>query len=625
MSKKKLLLIIVALVIMIAAGLIGINLYNNLKDPELAAEPIPYDIPDAVSEFDEEYDVIVIGGEPEGVAAAVSAARNGAKTLLIENREELGGVFTYGMLSFLDILQGEDGKSVSRGIYQEWHSLVGGGNAFGIEQAKAAFKKLVDEEKNITLSANTEVVEPILEGNTVIGVKVKNEHGEFKISGKAFIDATQDAEFAAMSNVPYFVGGEDIGIADKKMAVTLMIHLNNVNWDKVRETAKSEKFGPAEVTNTVAWGFSDLHYDYPPVEENTRLRGLNLVKIDNDYYINALQIFGINGLDEESKKEAIEKGKRETEHILAYLQKEFPGFEDAMIASFPTELYVRETRHIWAEYQLSMADVWTNRDHWDSIGFGAYPVDVQAQTPQDYGYVLSDPKQYAIPFRSIVPKEIDGLLVVGRSAGFSSLAAGSVRVVPTGMVIGEAAGVAASIAISHDMSFREMSQDEGQIEYLRTLLTEQGAFVEHKVTDYPYQGEWYDESIQTLINYGLVVGGYTNDLRVDEATTRHSFMNMLKGAIERANPYIDEAFRKKLNTVHANEYAKENGPLMLEDVTNVLTQLFISESGAPSWQGLIDNNIIGADIAANISPVNHELTFKELYAISAEVIEYVKQ
>ena len=184
-----------------------------------------------------------------------------------------------------------------------------------------------------------------------------------------------------------------------------------------------------------------------PVEENTRLRGLNLVKIDNDYYINALQIFGINGLDEESKKEAIEKGKRETENILAYLQKEFPGFEDAKIASFPTELYVRETRHILAEYQLSMADVWTNRDHWDSIGFGAYPVDVQAQTPQDYGYVLSDPKQYAIPFRSLVPKEIDGLLVVGRSAGFSSLAAGSARVVPTGMVTGEAAGVAASLAL----------------------------------------------------------------------------------------------------------------------------------------------------------------------------------
>ena len=91
---------------------------------------------------------------------------------------------------------------------------------------------------------------------------MKNEHGDYTVKGKAFIDATQDADFAAMSNVPNFVGGEDIGIKDKKMAVTLMIHLNDVNWDKVRETAKSEKFGPAEVTNSVAWGFSDFHYDY---------------------------------------------------------------------------------------------------------------------------------------------------------------------------------------------------------------------------------------------------------------------------------------------------------------------------------------------------------------------------
>lgn len=623
MSIKRLIFAITTIIV-IVVGLIGYNIFNYLKDPPISAEPIPYDKPDALSAFDEEYDVIVIGGEPEGVAAAVSAARNGANTLLIESRDELGGLFTYGMLNFLDIPQGDDRKSVSRGIYEEWHHLVGGGNAFGIEQAKAAFMKLVDEEQLLTLSVNTEIVESIMDGNTVIGVKVKNPYGEVKIKGKAFIDATQDADFAAMSNVPYFIGGQDIGIDDKKMAVTLMIHLNDVNWDRVRETAKSEKFGYADVTNSVAWGFANLHYDYQPVEENTRLRGLNIVKVDNDYYINALQIFGVNGLDPESKKEAIEKGKRETEHILAFLQKEFPGFEDAKIASFPTELYVRETRHILAEYQLSMADVWTNRDHWDRIGFGAYPVDVQAQTPYDYGYVLSDPNQYAIPFRSLVPKEIDGILVVGRSAGFSSLAAGSARVVPTGMVTGEAAGVAATIAITLDTSFRELSQDEGLIEYLQTLLTEQGAYVEQKETTYPYQGEWYDESIQTLINYGLVVGGYTNDLRIEEIATRHSFINMLKSAIERTNPKIDEEFRTKLTAVHTIEIAKENGPLMLDDVTAVLTELFIDKASLPSWQGLIDANIVSEEIATNISAQNHELTLKEMYAICAGVINYVK-
>ena len=150
-------------------------------------------------------------------------------------------------------------------------------------------------------------------------------------------------------------------------------------------------------------------------------------------------------MNEASKQAAIATGKKETLHILKYLQTNFPGFEKAEIVSYPEELYVRETRHIWAEYQLPMADLWKNSDQWDSIGIASYPVDVQAQTPHDYGYVIASPKQYAIPFRSLVPKDIDGLLVVGRSAGYSSLAAGSARIVPTGMVTGEAAGTAAAL------------------------------------------------------------------------------------------------------------------------------------------------------------------------------------
>ncbi|RUL49822.1 FAD-dependent oxidoreductase [Lysinibacillus antri] len=621
---KKLVLTVVGILIILIAAFFGYKYYQDRNGSPAKAENIPYEKPTAVEKFDEEYDVIVIGGEPEGVAAAVSAARNGSKTLLVENREELGGLFTYGMLNFLDIPQGEKEDSVSKGIFEEWHKLVGKGNAFGIEQAKAAFQKLVDDESLITLTTNTEVTESVLDGNRVVGVKIKNEHGEFDIKGKAFIDATQDADFAVMSNAPYFVGGQDIGIADKKMAVTLMIHLKDVDWDGVKETAKSEKFGVADVTDSVAWGFSDLHYDYEPIEENTRLRGLNLVKIDNDYYINALQIFGIDGLDAESKKEAIEIGKRETDHILNYLQQEFPGFENAKIASYPTELYVRETRHIEAEYQLSMADVWTNRDHWDSIGYGAYPVDVQAQTPSDYGYVLSSPKQYAIPFRTIVPKEIDGLLVAGRSTGYSSLAAGSARVVPTGMITGEAAGVASAIAIEENITFRELSQNEELIEKMRSILSEQGAFVKHIDTDYPYEGEWYDESIQTIMNYGLVVAGYTNDLRVEEPATKQGLLNMINASIERANPEVSKKLEDKIHPLYAEAFSEEKTPLQLTDVTEVLGELFVDDSQA-SWQTLIDKGIIRANVAENIDATNHELTMKEMYAISGDVINYVKE
>ena len=615
----KIIRIITSVILLISiVGLGGYLLNYSIEKVRINSLIENYEKPTVVEMIDEHYDVIVIRGEPEGVAAAVSAARNGSKTLLIEERSELGGLFTYGMLNFLDIPRGEDGKSVSKGIFKEWHDMVkeGKGDSFNITAAKAAFKKLIDEEPNITLLVETQVLEAILENNTVTGVKIKNQFGETQVTGTMFIDATQDADFATLAGVPYFVGGEDIGIKDKKMAVTLMIHLKDVDWNGIEKAAASKKFGEAETTRHVAWGFEKLHEMYEPIEENTRLRGLNIVKSDNDYYINALQIFDVDGLDEGSKHQAIEKGKKETEHILSYLQAEFPGFENAKIASFPTELYVRETRHIWAEYQLAMSDVWTNRDHWDNIGYGAYPVDVQAQTIHDYGYVLSNPTQYAIPFRSLVPQKIDGLLVVGRSTGFSSLAAGSARVVPTGMVTGQAAGAAATLAIKGNLSFRELSQNKEKIEELRDLLVAQGAFVDHTDLDYPYKGEWYDRSIQTLMDYGLIVAGYSNDLKLDEPMTKRSFVNLLSNALNRVNPNIDENTKQILNQLYLESMNQENESIQLTDVISILAKGFEVEE---TLEALIGHNIINEDTVSNISN-KEQLLIQEGYVLIGDVI-----
>lgn len=481
-------------------------------------------------------DVVVIGGEPEGVAAAISAARNGAKVVLVEHRDELGGLFTYGMLNFLDIPQGgPDQTSLSRGIFEEWHQKVGGQSAFDVELAKQVFREMVEAEENITLLTETNVELVETTNSAVTAVEVKNANGTYRIKAQSFIDATQDADFAVLAGAPYFVGGEDIGIEDKKMSVTLMMHLTNVDWEGVKKTAESGKFGESYATETAGWGFGEMLRMYKPQEENTRLRGLNIARVGEDIYINALQIFGVDGLDPDSKAEAIERGKREIDHIVEYLRKEFGGFEQAVVKSYPPELYVRETRHIKAEYQLPMADVWTNRYHWDSIAYGAYPVDIQAQTIHDFGAVVSTPQGYSIPFRSIVPQKIDGLLVVGRASVFSSLAAGSARVVPTGMAVAEAAGAAAAQIKGTGQTFRHLSQDEGGIEKLQTTLENQGAIVRDVPTTYPYAGEWFDESVQALINYGVIFGRYNNDLLVDNETSEQAFGELIKEILYRAN------------------------------------------------------------------------------------------
>lgn len=611
--------IAIAVVLLVGVGFLTYQLIKPNDTKQLVEE---YTAPGPIELKDTNYDVVVIGTEPEGIAAAVSAARNGAKTLLIDPREELGGLFTNGMLNFLDIPQGENGKVVSEGIFKEWHEMVGNNSAFGIEEAKAAFQKLIDQEENLTLSVVTEVTDINVVDNAIRSIKVKNEFGEYEITANSYIDSTQDADFAVQAGAPYFVGGEDINL-DKKMAVTLMIHLRGVDWDRLTQFGKStENFGGAEFNSTAGWGFTNLHDEYEAIYENTRLRGLNIAKIGEDVYINALQIFGVDGLDEGAKQEAIELGKKEIDHIVKFFNENFEGMEEAYVASYPSELYIRETRHILAEYQLPMSDVWTNADHEDRIGFGAYPVDVQAQTPQDYGYVISSPVQYAIPFRSLVPLEIDGLLVASRSAGYSSLAAGSARIVPTGMVLGEAAGVAAVLSDKYDVTFREMSKDMTIIKELQSILKEQGQYVDAYESEYAYQDTWYDQSIQTLMNYGLLVGGYTNDLTVDTESNSLSLLKLAYNISLRSSILENQEVIDRVSTLFTNEMNRDKVAITLEDASSYIEQIVFGTDSSNSYEFLVSKGLITENVQKNITKEGN-LKNKDVYALIADYFNYL--
>lgn len=571
-----------------------------------------------------EYDVIVVGGDPEGVAAAVAAARNGARTLLIEHRDGLGGLMTYGMLNFIDYDFDMNGQIANEGIFKEWHQLVGGDVVFDIETAKKAFLKLVQDEELITLSLETTVVEPIMSdsGTEILGVVAQDENGQHEYYAKRLIDATQDADLAAMANVPYFIGGADINL-DRKMAVTLMVHLEDVNWDGIAYAALTKKFGPAKFTPTAAWGFVDLHHTYTPVEEGTRLRGLNIARqSDNSIYINALHIFGVDGLDPASKEEGIERAKREIDNVVEYLRKEFPGFKKAKVASYPTELYVRETRHIYAEYQLPIIDVWENKDHWDSIGFGSYPVDIQATSVHDYGYVLTHPTQYALPFRSLVPLEIDGLLVASKASGYSSLAAGSARIIPTGMTAAQAAGVAAAISIGENVSFREMSRDKALINQLQAKLTEQGALLYPYKIEYSYEGKWYYPAIQTLLTYGLVSGGHSNDLKVDEHMSELEFVNLMTNGFQRANPEAYKLHEQGLKDIHLMAQ-KDKTPITRNQIARFLLTVFGESREGDAWAKIVELGKIEPEMMERLVD-EKKIIRHEGYALVAYVIEQIE-
>ncbi|MFZ5753317.1 MAG: FAD-dependent oxidoreductase [Bacillota bacterium] len=481
------------------------------------------------------YDVIVVGGEPEGIAAAVSAARNGLKTLLIEDDYALGGLFTLGQLNFLDMNHGPKHELLTRGIFEEFYKAMG--NAFDVEEAKEYFFNLVHKEKNITLKLNTAFVEPIMEGNKIMGVRVK-EKGEVKeYLGLRVIDATVDADVAAAAGVPYTIGAEDYGEKGTLMGVTLVFRVAGVNWDRVVKYLKYEDNDPHSGADQVAaWGYGKEAREYKP-RDKMRFRGPNIARQkDGTVLINALLIFGVDGLDSKSKAEGIERGKREIPYIIEFMRQKFPGFENARFVGTAEQLYVRETRHIIGEYRLTITDVLENRDHWDRIGHGSYPVDVQPTSPSNFGNVIGVPDIYSIPFRSLVPLKVDDLLVVGRSASYDSLPHGSARVIPVGMVAGEAAGVASAYSIQNNVIFRDMTKSKEAITWVQERLKKQGAYlVEYTPPRPKVMDHWAYPGVRVMRELGLIEGGYTNDYGLERKATKWSMENKLNKVLRLAH------------------------------------------------------------------------------------------
>lgn len=471
----------------------------------------------------EHYDVVVVGGEPEGVAAAVSAARNGSKVLLLDSRSKLGGLLTIGEMNILDIPKNFNNEYVSQGIFEEFHEMIGNTSTADIDASVEAFNTLVNNEPNITLKLNTNVTSFSSKDGYIKSIRI-NENGKYStVTADNFIDATADADFANMIGVSSTYGSEDIGRPNEQMPVTLMMHFTNVDWHEMASYVKET--GIATVTSDAAWGFWDFVEDYQESQSNTNLRGLNIGKdLSDDVYINALQIFNVDAYDEKQKADAIEKGKIETQHILEWLRVNLPGFENAQIADYPEELYIRESRHVNTLYTLSIVDVFENRDQWDKIAYGGYPVDIQAPDKTKQNLILVNPDQYAIPFRSLVPQDMKNLLVTSKASGYSSLAAASARVIPTGMAVGEAGGLAASMASQKNIDFHTMSQDVETITELQNKLRANGAYLpETSELSFPYEDAPYYDDMKELYTRGLLHLDYSNDLNENSEVSYQSF------------------------------------------------------------------------------------------------------
>jgi len=522
-----------------------------------------------------DYDLIVAGTDPEGIAAAISAARNGLHVLLADGRGRgmLGGLLTEGGLNSLDLnrIPGSQSSFLNKGLFQEWYDKIEG-SSFDTITGANAFYDMVKVEPNIDLMMGLQNWKPLAENRNgriqVTGMELTKSDGSvLAVRSGAVIDATQDGDIYAMAGSDYTVGREDVGDKTSLMVSTLVIRMSGVTdsiWNKMRKhvgTGSDERG---------IWGYNEAREYRSSDPKRIKLRGLNIGRQnDGTVLINAMQLFGVDPRDPESVERGLKDAKKEAPLIADFLRKKFPEMKDLQYAGTAEELYTRESRHLIGEYRLTTADVMEDRTHWDDIAYGSYPVDIQSTNGGVVGTVLMNPKQYGIPFRCLVPAGTDGLLVVGRSASYDSIPHGSARVVPLGMATGQAAGAAVKIALDRKISFADLSRSKEAIVELQGRLVEQGVdLTAQKLPTPSYMKHKQYKGLLFAASTLFVSGGLKNDWKLDSPTNLQRFYN----SVSTARNLQSDLFHGDLSGVLTDYHAAAKMSLSLDDAAFIFAK-----------------------------------------------------
>ena len=426
-------------------------------------------------------DVLVVGGTPAGVAAAVAAARRGARVTLVSASDDLGGVLTDAMMDQWDLNITSGDVPVERGIFSEIHARLG--DAFTPESAARALASLVAEEPRITVWYGDAVASlsthRAKDGVTVGRVTFRTSSGASVSASAPFVvDATDDGDVAALAGARYDLGRQDTGLDSRMQAVTLMFSIDGVDWSVLMATYDEKLYGPGGATDRTAWGYADLMQRYAPLDPSVLVRDLNLGHVSGgEVTVNAVDVVGIDGLDPAQLAKARRLTIAEAPHLIDFLRANVRGFEDARLGIFAPAVYVRETRHVAGVERLTAADVWSGRIPSDSIGLSSYPLDVHPVDATDEPAYAPVRHVYGVPFGAMVPDGIGNLLVASPAISASHLASGSARIVATTIEEGEAAGAAAVLAMHDHVDFADILSHPRLIADLREDLAAHGAIV----------------------------------------------------------------------------------------------------------------------------------------------------
>lgn len=410
------------------------------------------------AKFELNTDVLVLGSGPSGFAAAYTAAKNGAKVILVEQSGDVGGISTSGLMShwtgscdsplFYEILRRSAQKNEG-GLKDVTTNLI------DPEKLKTLYLEMLDEV-GCRLMLYTFAEDAICDGDKVLGATVINKSGRTDIYAKITIDATGDGDIAAAAGAEFILGRE----SDNKMQpATLMFKVGGVDYDRAVFLGSFES--TYDTPDGELQALAKQHIPAPAghiLTYKTTLPGVVTCNMTN-----AIEV---DGTCADDLTKATLTCRRQMDDIVKYLRKFVPGYENCFVISSASLIGVRETRHFKGKYTLTEQDIleakvfddyvvhdaYFNFDVHNITGAGLDKTGVQKHFSQDKGYT--------IPYGCLLPEIKENLLLCGRNISGTHMAHSNFRVMPICVGIGEAAGAAAYLAVSQNCSPEDIGAEQ---------------------------------------------------------------------------------------------------------------------------------------------------------------------
>lgn len=423
------------------------------------------------------FDVAVMGGGPAGIAAAIAAARNGARTVLVERYGFLGGMSAAAMVYPWMTFHTGTGEQVIRGIAQEIVDRLRERGAspghlrdtIGFVHTLTpfhpeAFKVLAHEmlrEAGVRLLLHTWAGEVRMEGGRIRHVVLHNKSGTISLEANMYVDATGDGDIAARAGAPWEQGDRE----GRVQPATMKFRMRGVDSAKIRDYMRRhpedfyERSLVAELDRLPLTGVMGYYSIWKKAALPIPREGLLFFTGpgEDEVLVNVSRVPVADPTDPGQLAEAELEGRRQVFMLERFFRQFVPGFENARVSQIAAQIGIRETRRIRGLYMLTGEDVLEGRRFDDCIARSGYPIDIH--DPKGDGVttrMIRDGGAYDIPYRSIVPLGVGNLLLAGRCMSVTHEAQATVRLTPSCMAVGQAAGTAAAMAAAGGLDAAEV-------------------------------------------------------------------------------------------------------------------------------------------------------------------------